>query len=222
MAFDKIGGKGLFTGISSAFKSLGSMFGKYLALLMLIGSFMKGIVEPFQQILEPFEALGEIIGTILYPILQPLMDRLWTVVDAVSVFMAKLEPFYPLIEQISALIIDLLINIVLAKIEYIYNKIKIWFEFIQSIVQSVMDLFSGKISFSEFLGQIWNAIVTLISDLIANFINYISGVWDSIMGFIGNFGIELVDWFKNLPATIINGLKSGWDALGNWWDGLWD
>jgi phage-related protein len=125
-----------------------------------------------------------------------------------------------MIEQISALILDIIINVVYAKIMYIYNRIVIWFNFIMSIVQSIIDLFSGKISFTEFLGQIWNAIVTLINDLIANFISYMSGVWASIMGFIGNFGIELADWFRDLPNTIINALKSGWNALGDWWSDL--
>jgi phage-related protein len=209
-------------GLGGALKPLMSMFSKYLAPLMLIGAVMKGIVEPFQQILEPFEAIGELIGTVFYPILQPLMDRLWGMVDAVSEFMAKIEPFYPMIEYISALILDLLINVVLAKIEYIYNKIMIWLNFIMSIVKSVTDLLSGKISFGEFLAQIWNAIVTLINDLIANFISYVSNIWNSIVGTLEGFGLTLVDWFKNLPQKIVEGMTASWNALGNWWEGLWD
>ena len=150
--FDAIGKGGFVKQFAGMFKTIGGMFGKYLAPLMLMGTFLKGIVEPFQQILEPFEVLGEIFGMVLYPILQPLMDKLWGMVDAVAAFMQKIEPFYPMIEQISALILDLIINVVYAKIMYIYNKIIIWFNFIMSIVKSITDLFKGKISFAEFFG----------------------------------------------------------------------
>jgi len=187
----------------------------------LLTDLFSGMLEPFELITDPITLIGEIFGTVLYPILQPFSDQLYKLADFLSLIMTKIEPFFPIIEKVINILIELIINILLAKVEYIYNKIVIWFNFIMNLIGDIVALFKGEISFGEFMARLITGIRNLITALIQNLLDYIGGIWDLIVGALESFGDNLVQWFKDLPDIIIQGLKDGWDASGDWWEELW-
>lgn len=219
------GGGGADKAISKSLGGVGKvvegMFKSILGKFAIIASIMGGITEPFEVIADPLALIGEILGMILYPILEPFANELYRMSDYLVKIMAYIEPFYPEIERIIGIVLHLLMDVVYSRIIYIYQVVVAVFTFIVNLVDDIDKFLKGEISFGEFMRRVISHLNDLLADLQEALITYIRNIWNSILRALENFGQDAVDWFKSLPQRIIEGLNEGWDSIGDWWNRIW-
>ena len=187
---------------SKVFKKMGNsikaIFKSAIGPMALFSDFMGGILEPMELITEPIGLLGEIVGTILYPVLAPFNEALYKLAEYLSEIMTRIEPYYPYIEKVVSLLLYLVIEVLYNNFMFVFNQFKVKLEFLITLVKNIVGLFTGEISFSEFAANVWAAMQTMLQGIWANVETWFGGIWtalrrvfgdllDKVMGFISDY-----------------------------------
>lgn len=224
-------------------KTIGSIFKSTLGKFALIGKILQGLMEPFELITDPLALFGEIMSQILYPILEPFSDLLYSAAEGLQEIMDRLEPFYPIITEIVKTILDLLINNVLATIMFVYNTVVSIINYVKSQIDVFLQFIRGEITFGEFIANLWQNVLSLLNGLLGNLITWVRSIWDKIWSALGeiitklgewirgiwnritgaleDFLLKLIQWFRDMPDRVIGGITDVGADIADWWGGLW-
>ena len=85
--------KSMSTQMKGFSKSMGRMFASALGPMAFFGGAISAFLEPMEMIIEPITTIGEIFGTMLYPILEPIADALYKVMPYIEIVVEYLTPF---------------------------------------------------------------------------------------------------------------------------------
>ena len=203
--------------LSKIFKQLAIGIGP----AMMMAEVMKGVIEPFEVILEPLALFGEIIGASLYPILQPLADAFYSLVPMVEQFAKAIGPVLtPIIDAIVPLVIT-----------FANTLGPLLIPFLAKLAPMVTDLAQqlGPV-LTPLIEQLLPPIMSIVESLAIAFIPTliallpaITAVTPIIVG-IANAFAWFVDLIKDVPAQIAGVLS---DIIGaitggikNWYESL--
>lgn len=211
---------------------------------------LDGILEPLTLITEPIAMLGEIIGTELYPVFQPISDAIYDIIplfqQVASEIGTQLAPIFaqlaPIITQLAPPVVQIIGIFASAFIPVLNGIMGIVTPLIPvfvSLVNALMPLlpvlmpiiypFSALAMKLELLTPIIESLIPYISGAIDVFANIVSvvanfgqNVWDTLSNGIG----VVINWFSGLPQMILDAITSSAVNFGgnvkDWWEGLWD
>jgi phage-related protein len=196
-------------------------FKSALGPVALAAAALSAFADPLMLIIDPISMMGDILGTILYPVLEPLSNRLYEAAGYLSDLMTAIEPYAPVIEYVSGIITDFLIEVLLNKFVFVFNYIKAFVEAIINIVILLVQLVKGDLEPSEFIAKVWEVIKKLFNDIVEAFKTYFGDLWATIANLLDEFGENIGNWFRDLPSKIVSKLNEGWDNAEDWWNDLW-
>lgn len=182
----------------------------------LIAVIMPVVAELISSIMPVLSVLITDIGriiTALMPVLQMIAGIISTIVSVVS---AVLLPIISTIIAVLAPIIDFLVNILGGAISFVADLITAIIQILtgdfDGAINTVGGILQGFVDFwttiwtkiSDFIDRLWNGIIDIVVNAIANF-----------SGNIKNGLNNILNWFRGLPGDIGN-------ALGNLGSLLWN
>lgn len=226
-------GSKAFTALSTGAKKMATDVGKsvnaQIGIMTSFNNALTSALEPLTLITEPIQYLGEIIGTGLYPLLQPFSDALYALGPIIEPLvqdlsaqlapaMAQLAPIItmlaPPIIQVVGLVSGSFIPIITAIIPAVMAIVPVVVSLINAfmpLVPVLMPIFFPVLN----LVQVFTAFTPILTAIIP----YVTGFVDIIAGFmpvIANVISIVSPFFTNFWGTMLGFLLAGWQNVVNW------
>ena len=211
-------GGGMMKGLKKTFKGIGKMIGgifkSVLGPIALLSDFFMAFLEPLELIMEPLADMGTIFSQLLYPILEPMANAMYSIMPYLEKFIAWFSPILTFLFSVMSPIGILLDG-----------------------GENLKKMLSG---IGNALSNAWNNIKSFFSNLGSNILQKIKDGWTLVMTWFGSIGgtilgwikngwTAVINWFKSIPQMILDAIKNAMDfgkrigeSISDWWDDLWD
>ena len=233
----------------------GSAFGSQMNAMLgptaILARLMAGLLEPFELVLEPIEEMGEIIGLLLYPVLEPVNGVLNQVTSALGTWVTGINKVGGVIAIASNATSGWGRSINKWGDDQAAAATKSWestksmlssFDAINaggngmtlSLTNSMLDMTSGwdrgllsmDSSLMTFMGGLGDSLLTKMGDGFESFNSYFSGIPGTMLAKIKGSFFVVTDWFDNIPNLILSAITgSNVDltaTLKKWWAELFE
>lgn len=203
-----------------------------------------GVSNSWDGLIRQFQSFAAGAGAEVLPILQGIMD--WAqenpgAIKAMAIVVGILALAFGVLTAAMwaasltpiALIIGAIVLAIGLLIAGIYLLVTNW-DTVWGSLTGVVDGFVGWITgvFDGFLGWwggVWDGFLGFLSDAWTNIKAFASAALQGLLQLfftynpvgilIANWG-SIVDWFKELPGKILDGILAGWTAVTTWFSGI--
>lgn len=230
-------GSKAFTAISKGATQMVNQVGKavnsQIGIMASFNNVLTSALEPLTLITEPLATIGEVIGSSLYPVLEPLSTALYDLVPIIQPITDQIgQQLAPIMEQLAPVITALVPPLV-----------QVGATIISALLPSVVSIFNAFLPLTPVVVSLVNAFMPLVP-IVVTFLNpltmfatkmeFLTPMIEAIVPYLQKFadatGVVIngltgvIQWFMDLPSKILEALTNTdiGGKIKNWWDGLWD